>query len=119
MAITCDVVSQDTAAHYGALLGGLNDALKRNGVGGRVVRVIRLRLRSHDYVTPRYVSPELEVRGADRQLRVTVTIIRGGSDLAYCVRPVDDTFRFVFPVNEAAEALAFLVGRARDWQAPR
>ncbi|MGW4637065.1 hypothetical protein ACWEN6_00985 [Sphaerisporangium sp. NPDC004334] len=119
MVVASDLVTQDVAALYGTVLAAFNDELKRHGVAGRVVRVIRLRLRPQDYAVPRYVSPELEVRGADRQLRATVTIVPSSKDLAYCVRPVDDDLRFLFPVKEAAEALGFLVGRARDWQAPR
>ncbi|MEV7970001.1 hypothetical protein AB0O34_29050 [Sphaerisporangium sp. NPDC088356] len=116
MSITSDPVSQSTAAHYGALLGGLSDGLKMHGVYGREVRVIRLRLRFNEYEAPSYMPPELEVRGADCRLRATVTIIRGQSELAYCIRPMGDDLRFLFPVDEGAEALAFLVGRARDWQ---
>lgn len=116
VSITCDPVPQSTAAHYGALLGGLNDALKMHGVYGREVRVIRLRLRFNEYTASTYMPPELEIRGADCRLRATVTIVRGHCELAYCVRPMGDDLHFVFPVNEGAEALAFLVGRARDWQ---
>ncbi|MEU8269363.1 hypothetical protein AB0B89_19665 [Sphaerisporangium sp. NPDC049002] len=119
MGITSDVVSQSTAAYYGTLLGGLNDGLRKHGIRGLVVRVIRLRLLFDDLGIPGYVSPELEVRGADNRLRVTVTIVTGKSEPAYCVRPAGDAPQFLFPVDEGREALAYLVGTARDWQVAR
>ncbi|MEV7970250.1 hypothetical protein AB0O34_30325 [Sphaerisporangium sp. NPDC088356] len=119
MAITSDVVSQSTAAYYGALLVGLNDGLKKHGIRGLVVRVIRLHLRFDDLGLPGYVPPELEVRGPDNRLRATVTIVTGKSEPAYCVRPAGDAPQFLLPVEEGREALAYLVGTARDWQASR
>ncbi|MEU9885788.1 hypothetical protein [Sphaerisporangium sp. NPDC051011] len=119
MATTYDSVEQSTAAYYGALLGGLGDALRKHGIIGRVVRVIRLRLRFEDYSAPEYVPPVLEVRGADGRVRATVTVVRGASEPAYSVRPADGDRYYLFPVSEGALALAFVLGRAKDWQLTR
>jgi hypothetical protein len=118
MVIMSDAVAQSTATHYVALLHALNEALSGHGVRGRVVRVIRLRLRFDEFASPGYVPPELEIRGADHRLRATVTVIPGHSELAFCVRPVPEGLRFLFPVAESGEAVAFLVGAARDWSVP-
>ncbi|MFG1879364.1 hypothetical protein ACGFIV_31450 [Sphaerisporangium sp. NPDC049003] len=116
MATTYESTEQATAAYYGALLGGLSDALKKRDIVGRVVRVIRLRLRFEEYRSPEYVPPVLEVRGPDRQVRATVTVVQGVSEPAYSVRPADGERYYLFPVSEGSVALAFLVARAKDWQ---
>ncbi|MFC4589334.1 hypothetical protein [Sphaerisporangium corydalis] len=116
MALSGDAVEQSTATYYDALLGGLNDALRVHGVRGRVVRVVRVRLRFEECCPPGYAPPVLEVRGADRRLRATVGIVQGASEAAYLVRLVGEALHYLFPVNEGAEALTLLVGKAQDWQ---
>lgn len=119
MAITHDCVEQATSAYHGALLGGLSKALGEYGISSRVISTIRLRLVFGDYPAPRHVRPVLEVRGADRGLRATVSIVRGAREVAYSVRPVDGDRYYLFPVSEHEIAVAFVVGRARDWQLTR
>ncbi|GII89489.1 hypothetical protein Ssi03_74790 [Sphaerisporangium siamense] len=116
MTLAYGSVEQSTAAYFGALLGGFSDALRKQGIASRMVWVIRLRLRHEEYAFPVYVPPMLEVRGADRRVRATVTIVRGVSEPAYSVRPADGERYYLFPVSEGASALAFVVGRAPDWQ---
>ncbi|GAA1272927.1 hypothetical protein GCM10009677_27610 [Sphaerisporangium rubeum] len=119
MVVTPRALEQSTVAYYGALLSGLNSKLEAYGIVSRVVRVIRLRLLFNDYSAPDYLPPVLEVRGADRRLRASVTVVRGAKEPAYSVRPTDGERYYLFPVSEGAAAVAFVVGRARDWQLTR
>lgn len=109
------VIPEQTADAHAVLLGVLGGGLAGSDVSVLLVKTVGLLLRFPELGIPRHLPPVLEVRGADGRIRATVAVAGRAGKLIYRVRPARDAPPVVFPVDDAAEAHAFLVAEARDW----
>ena len=108
-------ISEQTADVCTGLLEVLRRALVGPGISALLVRSVGLVLRFPEIGIPRHRPPELEMRGADGQVKARITVVAEAGGFAYLVRPARIASPLLFPVSDPAQALAYLVAEARDW----
>lgn len=114
-----EAISEQTADVCTGLLEVLRRALEGPGISALLVRTVGLVLRFPEIGLPQHRPPELEMRGADGRVRATITVVADADGFAYLVHLARIASPLLFPVSDPAQALAYLVAEARDWNTCR
>ncbi|MFC4531236.1 hypothetical protein [Sphaerisporangium dianthi] len=107
----------DMGGEHHALLATLQHGLAEYGIFARLAETPPYAAGPEPGDALPRVPPWLEIVGRDGEARAAVTVVRAAQRFSYRVNPrMGDAYRMLFPVDEIAEAVAYIIAEARKWE---